>query len=61
MYMCGGGGEIVSFCMPSGGEYQVLLVQKVDNTIHWINNAIGFPNIYLLDSDFSGRSCSKVR
>ena len=36
------------------------VVQKVDNTIHWINllpalpvdNPIGFPNTYLLDSDF---------
>ena len=36
------------------------VVQKVDNTIHWINllrglpedNSIGFPNTYLLDSDF---------
>ena len=36
------------------------VVQKADNTIHWINllrglpvdNPIGFPNTYLLDSDF---------
>ena len=36
------------------------VVQKVDNTIHWINllpglpvdNPIGLPNTYLLDSDF---------
>ena len=35
------------------------VVQKVDNTIHRINNypvdsAIGSPNIYPLDSDLSG-------
>ena len=35
------------------------VVQKVDNTIHWINlyqvdRATGFPNIYLLDSNLSG-------
>ena len=34
------------------------IFQKVDNALHWINlhpvdNAIGFPNTYLLDSDFS--------
>ena len=36
-----------------------LVVQKVNNTIRWINlypvdNVIGFPDIYLLDSDLSG-------
>ena len=39
-------------------------IQKVDNTIHWISlhpvdNEIGFPTTYLLDSDLSGPSCSK--
>ena len=36
-----------------------LVVQLLDNTIHSIyihprDNAIGFPNTYLLDSDLSG-------
>ena len=35
---------------------------EVDNAIHWINrcpvdNAIGFPNTYSLDSEFSGGQC----
>ena len=39
-------------------KYLVPVVQKVDSAIHWIkiypvNNAIGFPNTYLLDSDLS--------
>ena len=34
------------------------VVRNGDNTIHWINlypvdNAVGFPNTYPLDSDFS--------
>ena len=34
-------------------------IQKVDNTIYWINlypvdNEIGFPTTYPLDSDLSG-------
>ena len=34
------------------------IFQKVDNALHWINlypvvNAIGFPNTYPLNSDFS--------
>ena len=42
---------ILSFLAP--------VVQKVDNIIHRINhylldNAIGFPNTYLLDGDLSG-------
>ena len=37
---------------------QALVVQKVDNTMHWINlypldSAIGFSNTYPLDSDLS--------
>ena len=37
----------------------VPVVQKLDNAIHRINlypvdNAIGYPNTYLLDSDLSG-------
>ena len=42
-------------------ECLALVVQMVDNAIHWINlypveSAIGFPNIYMypLDSDLSG-------
>ena len=40
------------------------VVQKVDNAIRHINhypvdNAIGFCNTCALDSDLSGRSCSK--
>ena len=43
------------------------VVQKVDNTIHWINllpalpvdNPIGFPDTYLLDSDFPVDSASQ--
>ena len=36
-----------------------IIVQKVDSTIRWINlypvdNAIGFPNTYPLESDLSG-------
>ena len=35
------------------------VVQKLDSAIHWINlcpldNAIGLPNTYPLDSDLSG-------
>ena len=38
---------------------QALVIQKVDNAIHWINlnpvdNAVGVNNTYLLDSDLSG-------
>ena len=38
---------------------QIPVVQKEDSAIHRINlypvdSAIGFPNIYLLDSDISG-------
>ena len=40
--------------------HQAPVVQKVDNTIHWINHcpldsAIGFPNTYSLDRDLSSR------
>ena len=42
------------------GNPQVLVpvVEKMDNPIQWINlysvdNAIGFPNTYLLDSDLT--------
>ena len=39
--------------------HQAPVVQKVDNTIHWINlfpvdEAIDFPNTYPLDSNLSG-------
>ena len=39
-------------------NHQSPVVQKVDNTIHWINlypvdSVIGFPNTYPLDSDLS--------
>ena len=39
--------------------YRAPVVQNVDNAIHRIdvyplNSAIGFPNTYPLDSDFSG-------
>ena len=39
--------------------HQAPVVQKVDSAIRWINlysvdNAIGFPNTYLLDSDLTG-------
>ena len=42
----------VSFLAP------IIIVQKLDSAIHWINlypvdNAIGFPNTYPLDSDLS--------
>ena len=42
---------------PSESKVQVLVVQKVDSTFHWINlypldNATGFPNTYPLDSAF---------
>ena len=42
--------------------YLAPVAQKVDNTIHRINlysldSAIGFPNMYLLDSDLSGGLC----
>ena len=30
------------------------VAQKVDNAIHCLHNAIGFPNTYSLDSDSSG-------
>ena len=38
---------------------QALVIQKVDNAIHWINlnpvdNAVGVNNTYPLDSDLSG-------
>jgi len=38
---------------------QAPVVQKLDSAIHWINhhpvdNAIGFPNTYPLDSDLPG-------
>ena len=38
---------------------QALVVQRLDSAIHQINlypvdNASGFPNTYLLDSDLSG-------
>ena len=33
---------------------QVQVIQKVDNAIHWIAGASGFPNTYRLDSDLSG-------
>ena len=43
------------------GNLQLLVpvVEKMDNSIQWINlysvdNAIGFPNTYLLDSDLTG-------
>ena len=43
------------------GNPQLLVpvVEKIDNPIQWINlysvdNAIGFPNTYLLDSDLTG-------
>ena len=43
------------------GNPQLLVpvVEKMDNPIQWINlysvdNAIGFPNTYLLDSDLTG-------
>ena len=40
-------------------NHQAPVVQKLDSAIHWINlykvdNAIGFPNTYPLDSDLSG-------
>ena len=39
--------------------HQAPVVQKVDNSIHWINlfpvdEAIDFPNTYPLDSNLSG-------
>ena len=39
-------------------NFQVAVVQKVDNVIHWINlypvnSAIGFPNTYPLEGDLS--------
>ena len=38
---------------------QVLVIQKVDNPIHWINlnpvdSAVGIHNAYPLDNDLSG-------
>ena len=38
---------------------QALVIQKVDNHIHWINlnpldNAVGIHNTYPLDNDLSG-------
>ena len=42
------------------------VVRKVDNFIHWINlysvdRVVGFPNIYLQDSNLSGPAgCSKA-
>ena len=38
---------------------QVLVIQKVDNPIHWINlnpvdSAVGIHNTYPLDNDLSG-------
>ena len=49
------------------GNPQLLdpVVEKMDNPIQWINlysvdNAIDFPNTYLLDSDLTGPSCSKL-
>ena len=42
---------------PSESKVQVLVVQKMDSAIHWINlypldNAIGFPKAYPMDSAF---------
>ena len=42
-------------------SYQAPVVQTLDSAIHWIkiylvDNAIGFPNTYPLDSDLSGDS-----
>ena len=42
---------------PSESKVQVPVVQKVDCAIHWIkhyplDNAIGFPNTYPMDSAF---------
>ena len=42
-----------------------LVVRKVDSAIHWINlypvdNTIGFPNTYLLDSDYRWIALSNV-
>ena len=41
------------------GPHLAPVVQMVDNAIHWINhylldNAVGFPNTYPLDSDSFG-------
>ena len=39
--------------------FQASVAKKVDSAIQWINlypvdNAIGFPNTYLVDTDLSG-------
>ena len=54
--------NLSSFRSENGIEFrdQAPVLQKVDNAIHGINlypldNAIGFPNTYLLNSDLSGR------
>ena len=46
-------------CAIDGTKHLAPVVQKVDRAIRWINlypvdNIIGFPNIYQLDSDLSG-------
>ena len=45
--------------LPRENFFLLQLSKKVDSAIRWINlylvdNAIGFPNIYPLDSDLSG-------
>ena len=43
---------------------QALVIQKVDNAIHWINlypvdKAVGIHNTYPLDNDLSGLLCHR--
>ena len=43
----------------TGSNLQALVIQKVDNAIHWINlnpvdNAVGIHNTYPLDNDLPG-------
>ena len=47
------------FVQMTESNLQVLVIQKVDNPIHWINlnpvdSAVGIHNTYPLDNDLSG-------
>ena len=51
--------HVVTAAVLDHDKVQALVVRKVGNAIHWINHyplnsAIGFSNIYPLDSDLSG-------
>ena len=49
----------LKFVWMTESNLQVLVIQKVDNPIHWINlnpvdNAVGIQYTYPLDNDLSG-------